>query len=127
MVPGEGRLPAPIIKNHVVEKVGNFGLVVKKHTINGTLDGCNTNKALGKLLDILIQFCLAHSFQLGIVKVVYVHQKKGNNGNLEDDEDEFETVQVRVEMEETGNISFLLHTLHCKIHSKRWSGRIIFS
>ena len=95
MVPGEGRLPAPAIKKHLEEKIGSFGLSIRKHMINGTLDGCNTNKALLALLKIVKQLCLAHSFQLGIVKVVYVNQKKGK-----DDKNEFETIQVHVEIEE---------------------------
>ena len=95
MVPGEGRLPAPAIKKHLEEKLGSFGLTIRKHMINGTLDGCNTNKALLELLKIVKQLCLAHSFQLGIVKVVYVNKKKGK-----DDENEFETIQVHVEIEE---------------------------
>ena len=94
MVPGEGRLPATAIQKHLEEKLGSFGLTIRKHMINGTLDGCNTNKALLELLKILKQLCLAHSFQLGIVKVVYVNKKKGK-----DDENEFETIQVRVEEE----------------------------
>ena len=95
MVPGEGRLPATAIQKHLEEKLGSFGLTIRKHMINGTLDGCNTNKALLELLKIVKQLCLAHSFQLGIVKVVYVNKKKGK-----DDENEFETIQVHVEIEE---------------------------
>ena len=86
MVPGEGRLPAVKIKEHLVKRLEAFGLSHKKHTINSTLDGCNTNKSLGKLLEILIQFCLAHGIQLGICKTVYITE-----------DDEFESINIEAE------------------------------
>ena len=113
MVPGEGRLPAEKILEHIEKKLEAFGLCHKKDTINSTLDGCNTNKSLGKMLKILIQFCLAHGIQLGICKTVYVTE-----------EDEFESINIEAEAIEQPEqprpqVSFLLHTLHCKIHSKK--------
>ena len=83
MVPGEGRLPAEKIFEHLQKKLETFGLSHKKDTINSTLDGCNTNKSLGKMLKTLIQFCLAHGIQLGICKTVYITE-----------EDEYESINI---------------------------------
>ena len=72
MVPGEGRLTAEVIRNNVVQRVEKFGLCVKTDCIMGTNDGCTTMEKYGRLLDKLIQFCLAHGFQLAVVKGIYI-------------------------------------------------------
>ena len=76
MVPGEGRLPATKVMEHLVKKQESFGVNYKTDTIAGTLDGCTTNIKVGKELKKLLQLCLAHGFQLGIVKTVYKPLKK---------------------------------------------------
>ena len=85
MVPGEGRLTAEVIRNNVVQRVEKFGLCVKTDCIMGTNDGCTTMEKYGRLLDKLIQFCLAHGFQLAVVKGIYIlltkpkpHNKRPN-------------------------------------------------
>ena len=42
------------------------------------MDGCSTNAKLGRLLEKLTQFCLAHAFQLAITKTLYKKVKAGN-------------------------------------------------
>ena len=76
MVPGEGRLPATKVMEHLVKRQESFGVNYKTDTIAGTLDGCTTNIKVGKELKKLLQLCLAHGFQLGIVKTVYKPLKK---------------------------------------------------
>ena len=87
MVPGEGSLPAPKIKGHIITKVGSFGLTWKKHIINTTNDGCSTMTCLGKLLDgKLMQLCIVHGIQLGVVKTVYNTAKRRR---IDDDDGKF--------------------------------------
>ena len=76
MVPGNGRLPAEKIKEHVVKKVESFGLNFKTDILNGTNDGCTTMEKYGDLIKKLIQLCLAHGIQLGVVKGIYKEPKK---------------------------------------------------
>ena len=86
MVPGDGRLPAEKIRDHVVGRLEKFGLNYKTDIINGTNDGCNTMIKYGDLLKILIQLCLAHGFQLGIVKTIYVGKAKKDKAQKISDE-----------------------------------------
>ena len=81
MVPGEGRLTAEVIRNNVVQRVEKFGLCVKTDCIMGTNDGCTTMEKYGRLLDKLIQFCLAHGFQLAVVKGIYILLTKPKKKN----------------------------------------------
>lgn len=76
MVRGEGRLPASKIKTLYKERIESFGLDFDKHIINSSNDGCSTMILLGKLMDILMQLCLAHGVQLAILKVFYILVKK---------------------------------------------------
>ena len=76
MVPGEGSCPAEKIKEHLVNKLESFGINYKTDTIINTLDACSLNKKLGDLMKKLIQLCLAHGVQLGIIKTVYKNKKK---------------------------------------------------
>ena len=79
MVPGHGRLPATTIKQHYVKKIESFGLNFKRDIINSTNDGCSTMTKLQELLKILMQLCLVHGIQLGIVKVFYKVMKEIQN------------------------------------------------
>ena len=101
MVPAEGRTPAEKVKIHLVNKLESFGIDYKKDTINGTLDGCTTNIKLGRLLKKLLQLCLAHGFQLGIVKTLYVKKKKKNNPNSDENENDDETNEDESTNEDT--------------------------
>ena len=84
MIPGEGRLPASKVKELLVKKLDSFGVNIKTDTIVGTLDGCTTNIKLGKDLKKRIQLCLAHGFQLGIVKTVYILPRDNKFESVED-------------------------------------------
>ena len=84
MVPGEGSCPAEKIKEHLVNKLESFGINYKTDTIINTLDACSLNKKLGDLMKKLIQLCLAHGVQLGIVKTVYKNKKKEKTSLDED-------------------------------------------
>ena len=90
MVPGHGRLPADVIKEHYVRKIESFGLNFKKDILNSTNDGCKTMEKLGELIKKLMQLCLAHGLQLGVVKTFYLNMIKktlGNqNENITDDD-----------------------------------------
>ena len=92
MVAGHGRLPAETIQLHYVKRIESFGLNFKRDIINSTNDGCSTMKKLEDLLKILMQLCLVHGLQLGIVKIFYTAMKKiqneQNNDQDDDDEDE---------------------------------------
>ena len=84
MVPGEGSCPAEKIKEHLVNKLESFGINYKTDTIINTLDACSLNKKLGDLMKKLIQLCLAHGVQLGIVKTIYQNKKKEKTSLDED-------------------------------------------
>ena len=84
MVPGEGSCPAEKIKEHLVNKLESFGINYKTDTIINTLDACSLNKKLGDLMKKLIQLCLAHGVQLGIVKTIYKNKKKEKTSLDED-------------------------------------------
>ena len=88
MVPGHGRLPATTIKAHYVKKIESFGLNFKRDIINSTNDGCTTMEKLGRLIKKLMQLCLAHGMQLGIVKVIYMAYKKILNDQTNDQDDD---------------------------------------
>lgn len=75
MVPGDGKNPSEKIKKDLIAKLKSFGIHYEKHTVNSTLDGCNTNKKLARLMKKLLQLCLAHGVQLGVVKTLYVATK----------------------------------------------------
>ena len=109
MVPGEGRLPATKVMEHLVKRQESFGVNYKTDTIAGTLDGCTTNIKVGKELKKLLQLCLAHGFQLGIVKTVYKPLKKkeldsndmtasaNSESDHEEEEEENDSVEEVVE------------------------------
>ena len=96
MVPGHGSLPAEKIKELYVARIERFGLNFNKHVINSTNDGCSTMIKLKKELKKLMQLCLVHGIQLGIVKIVYVDDKENtveievDQTNVESDDDEEE-------------------------------------
>ena len=121
MVPGEGRLTAEVIRNNVVERVEKFGLCVKTDCIMGTNDGCTTMEKYGRLLDKLIQFCLAHGFQLAVVKGIYILLSKpkkkknslsvafenGNDSEVENDsEDEESDEEDRYVFEDENELQY---------------------
>ena len=83
MVPGDGRLPATKIRDHVVGRVEKFGLCFKTDVINGTNDGCKTMIKYGKEIKKRLQLCLAHGTQLSVVKVNYIKKKKPKKTNAE--------------------------------------------
>ena len=107
MVPGHGRLPADVIKEHYVRKIESFGLNFKKDILNSTNDGCKTMEKLGELIKKLMQLCLAHGMQLGVVKTFYLNMIKktlGNqNENITDDDydDNSDEDQTDSEVEES--------------------------
>ena len=121
MVPGEGRLTAEVIRNNVVQRVEKFGLCVKTDCIMGTNDGCTTMEKYGRLLDKLIQFCLAHGFQLAVVKGIYILLSKpkkkknslsvafenGNDSEVEaDSEDEESDEEDRYVFEDENELQY---------------------
>ena len=96
MVANDGRLQAEKIRDHVVGKVEKFGLNFETDIINGSNDGCTTMEKYGRLIEKFIQLCLAHGFQLGVVKVIYIpmaSKKKelknaASNAFVDDDDDD---------------------------------------
>ena len=104
MVPGEGRLTAEVIRNNVVQRVEKFGLCVKTDCIMGTNDGCTTMEKYGRLLDKLIQFCLAHGFQLAVVKGIYIllskPKKKKNSLSVAFENENDSEVEVEADSED---------------------------
>ena len=90
MVPGHGRLPADVIKEHYVRKIESFGLTFKKDILNSTNDGCKTMEKLGELIKKLMQLCLAHGLQLGVVKTFYLDLMKKTTENQNVNEDDYD-------------------------------------
>ena len=86
MVAVSGPCPAKKYKEKAQMKIKAFGLDPNKDIINFSNDGCSTMKKLGRLVKpILMQLCLAHGGQLGVLDVFY--KKNKNDDEDSDDED----------------------------------------
>ena len=86
MVAVSGPCPAKKYKEKAQMKIRAFGLDPNKDIINFSNDGCSTMKKLGRLVKpILMQLCLAHGGQLGVLDVFY---KKNNDDEDSDDEND---------------------------------------
>ena len=104
MVPGVGRLTANVIKEKYIKRIEAFGLNFVRDIINSTNDGCSVMKSVGKkILPKLMQLCLAHGFQLGVVKTFYLNQKKKKKSQDIEDENEDDESMDEYE-DEIGNL-----------------------
>ena len=115
MVPGHGRLPAEKIQLLYVKRIESFGLNFKRDIINSTNDGCATMKKLEELLKKLMQLCLVHGLQLGIVKTFYQAikeiQNKLEEEDLDDDQDQSDVSEDETD-EEGNDFVHLLPIIH---------------
>ena len=125
MVPGHGRLPAEKIQHHYVKRIESFGLNFKRDVINSTNDGCATMKKLKdlflkKYLHFIMQLCLVHGLQLGIVKIFYKAMKEIQNvldnnqdhNEDDDDQDESDVSEDETDEEEGNKFVHLLPIIH---------------
>ncbi len=88
MVRVNGSMPADKGLELIIEKLGQFGLDLKKHIVALTTDGASVMKKLGRQSGILHQLCHSHGIHLAVVDVLYKKLEDENNNEYEHGEDD---------------------------------------